>query len=375
MGCGSVGNVVSNIPELFKGKPTDVLKKTSQIGLGYVGDMAKDQGAWRSAADQAKVDQQAADDAAAAQDKANSTDPYYLGTRSLKAQIDMAPAVYDANAKYQPMYADLSNKTLREQMLGSDGNSGLLSLYSDISPTLNKLTAEDNTASRTADIADVQNLGGAAVKAWQDANPQLQAAMAALQGKVDSAGTSTSIENELRSQAQTDLANGGKLSAEGQRGSQQSVRQAAADRGMVMSNQTIFDEALNSEKLRQDRLDNARTFAAGVDQIDTTKAQQNVSNYGTLANMYQSQAQDPYSLVLGRSTTPSLTQSTVSQASSQSTSPTLFDPFNSDIMSMYNTAYNANNAASISAGNNSSAQTGAMIGGGASIAAAAIIAL
>jgi hypothetical protein len=142
-----------------------------------------------------------------------------------------------------------------------------------------------------------------------------------------------------------------------------------------MSNKAIFDEALNSEQLRMDRQDRARGFATGVDSIDNGLKQQTIGNYANLSSMYQQQAQDPYSLVLGRSTTPAMAQNSLTQAGSMATTPSMFDPFNDQIMSMYNAQYNANNASSISANNNDSSKKAALIGGGASIAAAAIVAL
>ena len=358
MGCGNVATL-ADPTHIFKGNRNQLAKAIYNPG-GDVIDTLKGQGAG-SESNVASV--------------ASQLDPADLGTKSLLAQLQLAPDVYAANAKYQPKYADLSNEVLRRQLLGEDGKGGIMSIYSDISPTLSKWQADENTATRTADINDVKNLGKDAVAAWRAANPELQATMKTLQDKIDAQSGSTGLQTTLRQQATDELANGGKLSGEAMRLAQQTARTASADRGMALSNSSIFDEAMNSEKLRTERLDKARAFAMGVDQNDFERGQTTVGNYSNLANMWNAQSQDPYSLVLGRSTTPQLAQSTVSQGQTLGTSPTMFDPYSSDIMSIYNANYNAQNAANIAAGNNSAASNSAMLGAGASVAGAAIIAL
>lgn len=87
-----------------------------------------------------------------------------------------------------------------------------------------------------------------------------------------------------------------------------------------------------------------------------------------LAQTQQSQATDPFQLVLGRSGAPAQAASATSAAGyTQGAAPNMFDPFNSALMQIY-AGNNANaTAASVAAGNNASAQTSAGLSAGASV--------
>lgn len=83
-----------------------------------------------------------------------------------------------------------------------------------------------------------------------------------------------------------------------------------------------------------------------------------------MTGLLQSQAQDPYQLVLGRSATPGAAMAATQAAMPQGNRFQLFDP---TVSSIYNTNYNAGQAANISAGNNQAALVGAGISGIGSI--------
>lgn len=108
-------------------------------------------------------------------------------------------------------------------------------------------------------------------------------------------------------------------------------------------------------------------------QLALQQQQQNLNNQMSLAGMYQSQAQNPYALVLGQGAGVSQSMNATGQGSQYADS-NVFDPWNSTIMSMYNTNYNAQSAAAIAAGNNSAATTGAGIGALGSLGSAALMA-
>jgi hypothetical protein len=98
-------------------------------------------------------------------------DPAKVAADSLAVQLQYAPEVYDANAKYMPLYANLATNVAGQVM-----------------PALANQQADANTIQRTADISDVRNLGGQALEAWRAANPQLQDAQGRLSGAIDAAG-------------------------------------------------------------------------------------------------------------------------------------------------------------------------------------------
>ena len=86
-----------------------------------------------------------------------------------------------------------------------------------------------------------------------------------------------------------------------------------------------------------------------------------VARMAQLASMYQSQAINPYDQVLGRSAAPALAAGVVGQAQGTQAGPTMFDPYNSGITSIY-AGNNANQLAAQTAGaNNSAAITSAGI--------------
>jgi hypothetical protein len=94
-----------------------------------------------------------------------------------------------------------------------------------------------------------------------------------------------------------------------------------------------------------------------------------------LASMLQSQAQDPFQMVLGRSGAPAAAAGATAGASYTANSgPKLFDPFNSSLMNIYSGNTSNQLAANTASANNSSAQTGALYGAAGTIGAAALIA-
>jgi hypothetical protein len=419
-------------------------------------------------------------------DAPDPVDPAKVGRDTLQTQIDLFPKVFDLEQQYQPLYTDLGNENLYNQLFGrqlftvSDASkalqtmdpatkaqveaeaakwgfspaqwlqghiteqaglgdasaldaiaksgsrtTGLLKTYTDMSPVMTKLQSDANSAQREADIADVERLGGRAREAFKSANPELTAAMEALSRNVSSSRGSvpqvsrsglmtnlegkaldgfnpTQIQSVLQKQALDELGSGGRLSAEGMRTAQQMARAAAADRGMVFNNSTLLDEAMNAESMRQQRLDKSRGFALTVDeagqnnlnsarnfatgvagmgnQLDMANAElaraaQNdqFSREFNLAGMLQSQAQDPYQMVLGRSGAPNQVMGAVGQAGAQQQGPKYFNPFDPNITSIY-AANNSNEmAANIAGANNNSSIFGSLLGAGGMLGGAAII--
>lgn len=117
----------------------------------------------------------------------------------------------------------------------------------------------------------------------------------------------------------------------------------------------------NTSQFNSGQANNLSTFNAGQSnqlaqfnaQMSAQQQQQNFQNQYGLTQLYQQQAVNPASLASG----------VLSQAASLGNGGTpTFDPFNSSISSIYNTNYNAANAANISGNNNSAALYGAGIG-------------
>lgn len=105
-------------------------------------------------------------------------------------------------------------------------------------------------------------------------------------------------------------------------------------------------------------------------QLGMQADQQAIANYFNLANQYAATAQDPYQLVLGRSGAPAAAAGLASSAG-----PTMFDPFNPAITSIYagNTANQL--AANTATANNAAAVTGGGLSALGSLGGAGILAL
>lgn len=126
---------------------------------------------------------------------------YATETRStLENQLSLAPQLYQSEATYQPLYTKLALENASTALMGTGGQPGLIDLYRQINPALSNMSAESNTAQRTADIRDVENLGSRASEAFLNANPELKAQLdraTALQNQGPGSGQ-TMLENQLQ---------------------------------------------------------------------------------------------------------------------------------------------------------------------------------
>lgn len=125
---------------------------------------------------------------------------------------------------------------------------GLIDTYTGtLMPALSAATATANTAQRTADIADVANLGPGARAAVLAANPQ-----------------NAQILDLLNQQAITGLQAGTDMTDEERRQNVQATRAAYSARGTVGTNQGIGGELISQYNLGQQLLRARQQFATGV---------------------------------------------------------------------------------------------------------------
>jgi len=337
-------------------------------------------------------------------------DPAKVGRDSLQTQIDLAPAQYAAESTYRPQYAALDQKILADSLLGTNGAPGLVELYGTAGQQLSQQQIDANRAQREADVADVMALGPQARQAYLAANPELAATMAQLDARVNGArpvsdlttklradaanyDQKTAIQQELERQAQQELAANGTLSATDLRTAQQTARAANATNGLYDSNNRIGAEILGADSLLRSRRNDARTFASGVDlagqqalnagrsfaggvaEYDRALNNDELARMFGLASTYQSQATDPFQIVLGRSGVPAQTQGATGQAGyTQQSGAQIFDPFNDNITSIYSGNQANQLAAQTATANNKSGVSGAALGAIGTIGAGALIA-
>ena len=327
----------------------------------------------------------------------NAPAPRNIGQETrdtLNAQVDLAPQLFASEAEFRPKYAALESDLLQRQLMGSpaskrmeryitgyetkpstkrvvgyrtDGQQGmggqaglqrqpiyegedamqipiygerevdvpaqegLLSLFeSKVAPVSRRMEAEDSRARREADIRDVMEMGPEAVEAIRQANPK-QAALI----------------DRLMADAEEELGYGRRLSPSMRREVEQNVRGSQAARGFGYGPVDVFTEAMELGQAGEEMYARRKGDAAGA--------------VGLSQNVYG----DPFMAILGRgSNAGAASHALVGQAGgvSAGAGPRLFNPESGYASDVYNTNYNAEAAARISAANNRSALIGAGIG-------------
>lgn len=254
---------------------------------------------------------------------------------TLRAQLDLAPRIFEAENDYRRRYAQLDREITRDNLLGE---AGLLQTYLDAGPRLNQLSADSNRAMREADLQDFEQLGG-----------RYRDSMLAATGN-------RSLLAELNAQAEQELAAGGGLSSEEEFDARQRARVASEQRGRTFGNQAVLDELMNAERLRNAREDRSRALAAGV------------------IGLNQQVVGDPFLAVTGRQSqvTGMVPGVTAQGQSVRQGSIGMFDPMNPYAADLYNTNYNAEAAAQISSANNRAGLFAGILGLGSGLGAAAI---
>jgi hypothetical protein len=343
-----------------------------------------------------------------------TTDLGQIGKSSLASQAALAPQQYALEAQYRPQYSNLTSGLVRSNLLGGTtttqapnpvhlpeynrvkaagdtrsyeqwfadhkaANPGLPDdgfvaqttttggLVGDLGTAATALQGTQNavnTSARGAGLADLKALGSSYNDAWRAANPQLSG----LQDKLYGDATSGSaLLQTLKGQTLTDLQNAGKLSADETRDVQQSVRSAYGARGLAGSNSAIFAEALNRSRYANERKAQAQNQALTVDNYATGLTNQATN---TLANT----SFDPSTILDQSGTGLASSFGAYGMANEQvgASTPAIFNPYSSDIMSYYAGEKANATARDTAKANSSSAKTSAGISAVAGIAGAAL---
>lgn len=161
-------------------------------------------------------------------------------------EAQLAGQTYQENAAYSPLYTQLAMSNLNQYM---GGPNGLLSLYQNqIAPAATNATIAGNTATRTANVGDLNALIPGMTAATRTASPQAA-------GLIDT----------LTGQAASNLNYGVNLSPTQTTQVQQSVRAGQEARGMGTgtgdATQEAFAQTDAGNQLYQQRLGNASQAA------------------------------------------------------------------------------------------------------------------
>jgi hypothetical protein len=350
-------------------------------------------------------------------------DPQQVGEDTLQTQLGLAGGQFAAESLYRPLYANLEQsglrqtlfggeqlqkdpfavdpgletayQTWRENMLANGGENpdlsrqtflgehfrehpnsplleylsggaqpGLLDTLGEAGTQFQNIQQGLNTAQRTADIADVANLGPAADAARRAANPQLSAVLDSLVERTG--GTSLSngvspITNTLEQQALGGLQLGGQLSDAQRRLVEQSSRAAFGSRGLGRSQSAAVDEALRnldaSRAIERER----QQFASGVAGLGQAERTQNVAQQGQTAQLLGGLAQDPFMAILGRPSGAGAAGAGLlgqGSAFNANAGPTMFNPFDPAVLGIYSGNQENKFAADAASGNNNAALLG-----------------
>lgn len=257
---------------------------------------------------------------------------------TLRAQIDLAPAVFRARSSQKfgdPAYSRLALSTLESSLFGGGGQEGLLSLYSQARPQIQAWERDSLRTQRQGDIDDIGSLGGAARDSLRKANPD-----------------SAELLDTLNEQAIGDLQLGGELDPLETRRAVQDTLGSLSGRGFGQgSDNDLLMAAMNTYGSGQNMKNQRRQFAGNV-------LAGNQAFYG-----------DPFQQVLGRpSQTTNQLLNTAQAGTGQQRASEGINPESAYAGDVFNTNYNAAAAARIATANNKAAITGAAIGAAGSVA-------
>lgn len=185
-------------------------------------------------------------------------------------------------------------------------------------------------------------------------NPELYASL----DKLDNFNN-TGLSATLTQQAQDQLNSGGALSAQDIRDAQQSARAGSEARGLSGTNGSLITEAMNTDAMKRQRLQQAQNFAGGVNQQNLGALQAGIGARQAVAYNPSTQTFQGAQNALGQS--------------NQNVSG-MFNPYNSYAQDYYNTGFNAASSNYNSAQNNQAAQRSGMMQAGAGVGGALLIA-
>jgi hypothetical protein len=230
-----------------------------------------------------------------------------------------------------------------------------------------ELGAAANTFQRGADIGDVARYGPQATAAFLAANPFLAASLTNLLGRT----SDSQILQTLNQQANEALAQGGQLSPQDIRSSDQAARAAYSARGLVGSEPAAAAEILNRDALMRQRIAAAQQLASGVQGLN----QQQADLVGRASQIFSTTLSDPFQAILGRPSGAAGGGAGGGYPQQIGTGARLFDPMNPYAQDIYNTNYNAQAAANIANANNQAGQQSALIGGSLALGGSLAVAL
>lgn len=260
-------------------------------------------------------------------------DYYKESMDTMRAQIDMAPMMLDAERRLVPQWQQLQ----LDQMRGQANN--LQTFYGEVMTPFSKLAGRYATE--------------------MGANAMTPLGMASRTAYNASLGGSAELQDRLRTSAFNDLNAGRSLTPEMQKIGEQSARSAFAARGMGNSYQGAMQEVLNNYNLGTQREDRARTFAGSVLATDQNIAGQAYSQYGAPMMSGMMQGFSPTGIASN------------AMGMNQQLGPQYINPQDQMAQNIYASNYNGQLQANVATAQNKNAFTNGLIGMAGGIAGSA----
>jgi Chaperone of endosialidase len=268
-----------------------------------------------------------------------------------KARIKFAPEDYALEAKYGPQYNRLDINKAGENLMGYTDDQGV---YHPGTAALGRAGAQ---IQRAGDVSDVLALGPQATRAILASNPFLAASLQNLSGRT----ADSPILQMLNQQALGGLQQGGQLSPQDVRQSDQAARAAFSARGLVSSSPAAAAEILNRDAAVRQRLAGAQQFATGVQGLNQQQAEQ----VARASQVFSGTLSDPFQAILGRPSLGATAALPGGGPAGRTFAPQDYMQYGQDL---FNTNYNAGVNLGIANANNQAATRAAI----ASIAGSSI---
>jgi hypothetical protein len=240
---------------------------------------------------------------------------------TLSAQVELAPQLFESEAKYRPQYANLERSILLEQ-LGLNPNSNLLDAYSQI----NKAQKGIQRDATQADINMIRDLGPQLAEAQRQADPEADALRQAIMADASAGLEEGAGEfSEIADQAREDYLSGEGLTALEKRDIDQQILEGAASRGMEEQASTLEDQIMGRLSADRSIRDQRRNVFERALANESSAKQRALQNAGTAYSMGNF---DPLLALTGRTgTAPAMAQQGFGGANfALNSSPAIFNP-------------------------------------------------
>lgn len=245
--------------------------------------------------------------------------------------FEQTGSLLDLERDTRPGWIDLDLQSLQQTLGGSANQRGLMDIYeNDLYPALNRIEAQSKRDRAAGDQAVLDEYGQRTTNALRKASGNDR------------------IMDLLRTQAESELAQGGNLTAGESREYQQAARQAQASRGFGHGQNDAFMEALQLGQMAEARKRQRQQFGQSV------------------AGQLQTTGGDPMMALLGRPSASFAAGQGIGQQGygmSQNLGPQLFNPESAYSADAYRSNQQAALAASTATAANNASVTGGLMSG------------